>query len=1188
MPLVPRSIPIPTVQNPQPKSETDRSAPKFSAVAVAATVAVTPHEARLTPTFQRVDLQVRGTRHDKARSRAARILRFRVIPYRATHRTSHLPPSVVVFFDSAATGKMPSVPPPGVHDWLNSPAGQLYLRDQAQGSPHLSSPNPDVTAPPVAANLPSTTLPIHPPFTNQLPAPMSTSSINQPGADSASTLSHSQQLQSTSAPIANPPLIPPQTINRGADALAPANIVPQIQASSHGTPSHPGTGPHSQPAAYHHVQTPGVAQIHQPLQPHLQQAMWPQHTPPYVGSNLSSLSPTYFQQSHVVPSTLAAPSVYTPPPPSVPAAMPTPIEPYHGASGVAQFPPDYSYGSHNPAPARGLLALVRGTASAVNEDRMRSASSTRGLPRPRGRSQAISRPATQPYPRSRSGTPTQNTPSGPSLAHVGDFANIEVHIYIPLSDCDEYGFQFLRLRRFELQAQLSHYGAVINLPNLPVATTHLHQIMELAQQHAENGPYRWSFRRPSGPPNAVNPFATSVFDCLVPAVKAKNGGKEHALQPVSGGPHMTLQWILRDPQSPFVRHQQYSGMIRTDGSYWFTIRLITKSPDVTALILERPGRHHSCIAERMFNRMKTDTRKEDQEQAGPLTHDDPTLTSDEGEDEDGEETMNIAQPSNITRSTRSTARANIARAEQAQASLSQDDWATHSGQDFDDLPPLVPSSITVEGATDGLTSQPIPPFRNLGKIWSIVSSASSGHYPLAPDDDFAPPAARHFRLSGRNDAEVATLLWNAMVKAAEVDDCTLLLSPNRSYFSGPGVGFGIERQVLSLLARDKFSADRAEYWTPRRGEYYSPALSLPASLASSISPARLLEMKTLGILTGFHIALLGAAPSLYSPFHFYLAMHGNDPTSLTSTLVDRFDPQLRQLQDQWSQLPLHESPAPGSPLFYFIVQHFETPPQALANRSQAAHDAFATQMVLASYVGIDGMQHPEMEAFVSGLELPCENGLRLSHVIKAFRPTSVDALAKLWDTVPSDWASLSRDDRFRAMSANNDSRLSGLLQELREVTENPDADFKDYLETWLQGQGCMSIEILRNQISQGLFPPQFSEEDVMKPSFRVAMFYEVTTSSYRYIPGTTAKAIFVNDTDSNYDSNASSRLHNISQGVIRASTCFHQVYIPASALLNRLRADSHPPEGEHESVAASVEWFFTFGFANAFGRFTTA
>lgn len=97
--------------------------------------------------------------------------------------------------------------------------------------------------------------------------------------------------------------------------------------------------------------------------------------------------------------------------------------------------------------------------------------------------------------------------------------------------------------------------------------------MARARQRAETGPHHWSFKPPSGPASSTNPFASSVFDCLVPAVKSKLKGKEHALQPIPGGVHMTLHWILKDPQSPFIRHHQYSGTIRPDGSYWFTIRL---------------------------------------------------------------------------------------------------------------------------------------------------------------------------------------------------------------------------------------------------------------------------------------------------------------------------------------------------------------------------------------------------------------------------------------------------------------------------------------------------------------------------------------------------------------------------------------------------------------------------------------
>ncbi|KAG9018757.1 hypothetical protein FRB90_009911 [Tulasnella sp. 427] len=167
-----------------------------------------------------------------------------------------------------------------------------------------------------------------------------------------------------------------------------------------------------------------------------------------------------------------------------------------------------------------------------------------------------------------------------------------------------------------------------------------------------------------------------------------------------------------------------------------------------------------------------------------------------------------------------------------------------------------------------------------------------------------------------------------------------------------------------------------------------------------------------------------------------------------------------------------------------------------------------------------------------------------------------------------------------------DPRLADLLHELRDITGNPDTDFKDYLESWLQGSGCLSPKILRTQIAQGFFPPQFTEEDILKPAFRVATFYEVATSSHRYVSGATAKVTFVNYNDACYDSNPTSRSLNIAQGVIHSSSYFHQVYIPASALIRRLTPGYVPPEGAHASIAASIEWFFTFGFANAVGKFT--
>lgn len=318
--------------------------------------------------------------------------------------------------------------PPGLHEWLNSPAGRLYLRDQVQMPGHLPSPNSDGTAAPNAPVALPTPSPLNLSFPTQHPTPVLASTINQPGAEHTAIQNQTQQHQSTTVLTGNPSVIPSQTVGSTAEAPTPS-IASQIPPPPpNGAPALPGAGNHVM--TYHHIQLPASNQVHQPLQLHPQQAAWPQPTHPYVGSIPSSLAPAYFQQPQVMPSTLAAPTIYTPPPPSVSATTAMPIEPYRGVSGAMQAMPNYSYGAQNPPPARGLTAIARSTASAVNDDRMRSASGSRGLPRTRGRSQGTPRPATAPYSRSRSSTPTfSNTPS-PAL--IGDFANIEVHIYIPL------------------------------------------------------------------------------------------------------------------------------------------------------------------------------------------------------------------------------------------------------------------------------------------------------------------------------------------------------------------------------------------------------------------------------------------------------------------------------------------------------------------------------------------------------------------------------------------------------------------------------------------------------------------------------------------------------------------------------------------------------------------------------------
>ncbi|KAG9000728.1 hypothetical protein FRB90_011742 [Tulasnella sp. 427] len=229
-----------------------------------------------------------------------------------------------------------------------------------------------------------------------------------------------------------------------------------------------------------------------------------QHAP---SQPLPTIPPSYSHHPHLMPCTMAAPAIYTPLPPAAPT------EPYHGSSAAAATPVDYSHGPHNPPPAQGLLAITQ--KPAIHEANLAHVEEAKQLLNP-------------------APLPTQ------VVVGVGRLCS-PLQAHLPLKAPST----LKSISMLNLLEQLRQYDAVIKIPNAPVAT-HLSHIMKLAKQVAENGPFAWMFPPSSSGPRGSNTlFSNAVFDCLVPAVKAKNGGKEHSLKPQPGLLQMTLEWMLK-------------------------------------------------------------------------------------------------------------------------------------------------------------------------------------------------------------------------------------------------------------------------------------------------------------------------------------------------------------------------------------------------------------------------------------------------------------------------------------------------------------------------------------------------------------------------------------------------------------------------------------------------------------------
>lgn len=47
---------------------------------------------------------------------------------------------------------------------------------------------------------------------------------------------------------------------------------------------------------------------------------------------------------------------------------------------------------------------------------------------------------------------------------------------------------------------------------------------------------------------------------------------------------------------------------------------------------------------------------------------------------------------------------------------------------------------------------------------------------------------------------------------------------------------------------------------------------------------------------------------------------------------------------------------------------------SVANRDEAEHEAYAAEMLYRAVMGPESYRHPEWQAFLYGLRLPCHNG----------------------------------------------------------------------------------------------------------------------------------------------------------------------------------------------------------------------
>ncbi|THV06604.1 hypothetical protein K435DRAFT_937618 [Dendrothele bispora CBS 962.96] len=428
-----------------------------------------------------------------------------------------------------------------------------------------------------------------------------------------------------------------------------------------------------------------------------------------------------------------------------------------------------------------------------------------------------------------------------------------------------------------------------------------------------------------------------------------------------------------------------------------------------------------------------------------------------------------------------------------------------------------------------------------------------------------------------NDVFEAGQSYIALVKEAVVkNDFFTLLSPRRMFQVQTGnarnsisLGAGVEAEILTS-AWSIIQNHSSRYWTPLYGDFCGPAASVPMLMAGTVSQDRVQSMTVLGALTGLML-LNGLYPDPLSPLFLQFALHGGDVRSLTPSLVQEWAPDLYGILKEF----LRRGPTGDlSDLGSFFIAHMGYQVETIGIRDLAAHNSTASLMLYRAAIGPEPPLHPELQAFIKGLRLPCKDkpSFDFTKVVKSYGSGTESFLSVI---------STSHVTSYRSIEG-----LLTFVQQPEQVEELSAAlgslfDLESLFAEFLLGTGA-PVPSLWND-AQGAFHPKLNVESVDKIWFRPQMLLWSITGSPRIrgdLSDSQLKIELVDDDDVEYCANENHRPTMLAHGQFSIKTCSMQARIPCSylkSLITTTRASG-------EDAIARVFHYFLVELVNAIGR----
>ncbi|KAJ3888324.1 hypothetical protein GG344DRAFT_19325, partial [Lentinula edodes] len=391
-------------------------------------------------------------------------------------------------------------------------------------------------------------------------------------------------------------------------------------------------------------------------------------------------------------------------------------------------------------------------------------------------------------------------------------------------------------------------------------------------------------------------------------------------------------------------------------------------------------------------------------------------------------------------------------------------------------------------------------------------------------------------------------------------------------------GGGFERSVLLLLFQKYFEKRFEELCTPLIDCYYTLS-TVPMSSTTPISETKRRDLGLFGATVA--LALVnGYLPEKLNPLLLVYFLSDCQFECLNRTAVMDLFPELGATIDDWLSTPHDDDSNLNRFRAHFATYHnMET--SALTNRTQEMHNTIAHCMLHNATIGPAEIDHPYFQAFIKGFRLPCKNHYTLPQASSIIAGECVLIYGVI------DFTQL-RGSSLPIRYFNQTTESTNMaLQNAYRVVFGGEFVFDAWFEDFLLGVGTPCPTLLN--CAKDRFNSMVKLEDISESTFRLRSFaWAISGVPRRILDYLKLEVYLVEDDDDQYgpgEGHSASLQQYLLHGTCSFRTCLREMRIPASYLIQLLKAD-YSPRSEPATAYQAIHNWLLLQILEAIGDYT--